>query len=306
LKKFKFFLPVFLLIFAYGWWRWVKGPVDSSDTTEKMFVIPAGQSTNAIASRLKQEALIKSPLVFKLLVDRKGYSGRLQAGDFRLNQAMDLEKIIDALTRGSQDYWITFPEGLRVEEYAERLAEKGGIDEQEFILAAKTYEGKLFPDTYLIPQTASAQNIVDLLTQTFAAKSPTQDQRMIIIASMIEREAKHAEDRGLVASVIYNRLEIGMALQIDATVQHILGKPGSWWPQNLTRENLQIESPYNTYKHPGLPPKPIANPSLASLQAALNPQETGYLYYLSDNNGINHYSTTLEEHNQNIELYLSP
>lgn len=279
-------------------------PVDRQNNSAQIFVVPAGQGTGAIANRLKQEGFIKSPLVFKLLVDRKGYDGRLQAGEFRLSQAMSLDKIIEALSHGSEDYWITFPEGLRVEEYAQKLAEKAAIDEAEFIVAAKTFEGKLFPDTYLIPQTASVENIVELLTQTFTAKSPTQDPKTIIIASLIEREAKHAEDRALVSSVIHNRLDIGMALQIDATVQYVLGKKGNWWPKDLTRENLEVESPYNTYKYAGLPPKPIANPSLASLQAALKPAQTDYLYYISDNSGINHYAVTLEEHNQNIEQYL--
>ncbi len=306
LKKFKFLLPIFLLVLTYGWWSWANWPVNLNDKTGQVFTIPLGQSTDAIGSRLKQEKLIKSPLAFKLLVDRKGYSGQLQAGDFKLSPSMNLGKIIETLTHGSLDYWITFPEGLRVEEYAERLAQKSGINEQEFIVAAKPYEGKLFPDTYLIPQTASAQNIVDLLTKTFTAKSPTQDQKIIIIASLIEREAKHSEDRELVSSVIHNRLKIGMPLQVDATVQYALGKKGNWWPQNLTHEDLQTESPYNTYRHPGLPPKPIANPSLASITAALNPKETDYLYYLSDANGVNHYAATLEEHNQNIAQYLSP
>jgi UPF0755 protein len=293
-----------MVLIAFGWWSWAKVPVDRQNNSAQIFVVPAGQGTGAIANRLKQEGFIKSPLVFKLLVDRKGYDGRLQAGEFRLSQAMSLDKIIEALSHGSEDYWITFPEGLRVEEYAQKLAEKAAIDEAEFIVAAKTFEGKLFPDTYLIPQTASVENIVELLTQTFTAKSPTQDPKTIIIASLIEREAKHAEDRALVSSVIHNRLDIGMALQIDATVQYVLGKKGNWWPKDLTRENLEVESPYNTYKYAGLPPKPIANPSLASLQAALKPAQTDYLYYISDNSGINHYAVTLEEHNQNIEQYL--
>jgi UPF0755 protein len=293
-----------MVVIAFGWWSWAKAPVDRKNNSAVIFVVPSGQATGAIANRLKQEGFIKSPLVFRLLVDRKGYGGRLQAGEFRLSQAMSLDKIIETLSHGSEDYWITFTEGLRVEEYAQKLAEKAAINEAEFIVAAKAHEGKLFPDTYLIPQTASAENIVELLTQTFTAKSPTQDPRTIIIASLIEREAKHAEDRALVSSVIHNRLDIGMALQVDATVQYVLGKKGNWWPKDLTREDLAVESPYNTYKYPGLPPKPIANPSLASLEAALKPAQTDYLYYLSDNNGINHYAATLEEHQQNIEQYL--
>ena len=305
LKKYKWLLPVLVLpVLIYGYWRWVNLPVDSKNQTEQVFVVPQGQATSVIAQRLAQEKLIKSALAFRVLVEQKGLSSKLQAGDFRLHPAMDLEKIVDNLTHGSLDFWITFPEGLRTEEYAERLAEKSEIDAKEFVLAAKPYEGRLFPDTYLIPNTAAAEDVVSLLTDTFVQKSPIQDKRILIIASLIEREAKHDDDRKLVSSVIHNRLNIGMSLQIDATVQYVLGKPDKWWPQDLTRENLQLDSPFNTYLNPGLPPAPIANPGLASLKAAMSPAETEYLYYVSDNGGYNHYATTLAEHQANIVKYL--
>lgn len=305
LKKFKWLLPVLILpALIYGYWRWANLPVDINNQTEQVFVVPQGQATAAIAQRLAREKLIKSALVFRLVVEQKGLSGKLQAGDFRLNRGMALASIIDNLTHGSLDFWITFPEGLRVEEYAERLAEKTAIDQAEFILAAKPFEGQLFPDTYLIPNTAAAEDIVSLLTNTFTKKSPTQERQRLIIASLIEREAKHNDDRKLVSSVIHNRLKIGMALQIDATVQYVLGKSGAWWPKNITFEDLRIKSPYNTYLNSDLPPAPIANPGLASLQAALDPAETDYLYYLSDSGGFNHYAVTLEEHQDNIAKYL--
>ncbi len=305
LKKFKWLLPVVVFpALIYGYWRWANLPVDTKNQAEQVFVVPQGQATRTITQRLVQEKLIKSALVFRLVVEQKGLTSKLQAGDFRLNQAMDLETIVDNLTHGSLDFWITFPEGLRVEEYAERLAEKSEIDRDEFVLAAKPYEGQLFPDTYLIPNTAAAEDVVSLLTNTFAKKSLTPDRRIMIIASLIEREAKHDDDRKLVSSVIGNRLKIDMALQIDATVQYVMGKSGGWWPKNITLEDLQIKSPYNTYLNPGLPPAPIANPGLASLQAAMDPAETNYLYYVSDSGGFNHYAVTLEEHQANIAKYL--
>lgn len=307
LKKFKLLLLLLPgLASVYGYWRWANLPVNPQNQSEQIFVVPQGQATAAIGKRLVQEKLIKSALVFRLLAEQKGLGGKLQAGDFRLNQAMDLATILANLTHGSVDFWITFPEGLRVEEYAERLAEKTPLDKTAFILAAKPDEGRLFPDTYLIPQTAGVTDMVNLLTKTFAQKSPVQEERIIIIASLVEREAKHAEDRRLVASVIYNRLKLGMALQLDATVQYVLGKPGSWWPKNLTREDLQVKSGFNTYLNAGLPPAPIANPGLASLQAALEPAETNYLYYVSDGSGYNHYAETLEEHHANIVEFLTP
>jgi len=306
LKKFSLLLLLLLVlpVATYGWYRWQLTPVNQKNAEETIFVVPQGQNATAIGKRLQQEGFIKSSLVFKLVLNRLGYESRLQAGSFRLSQSMDLNTIVESLTHGSLDFWITFREGLRVEEYAEILAEKSDIDAIEFILAAKPFEGQLFPDTYLIPQTASPQDVVDILVLTFERKSPTQDQDTIIIASLIEREARHVQDRLLVSSVLHNRLNLGMALQIDATVQYVIGEKDDWWPNNLTREQLAIKSPYNTYLNAGLPPQPIANPGSDSLEAALNPAETDYLYYLSDSAGFNHYATDLEGHNQNIVEFL--
>jgi len=305
-RLFLFGLAIFvgLAAFIFVFYRWAVSPVDSSNTTPQIFVVPQGQSASTISKRLKDSGFIKSRTVFKLMVDQKSLSSKLQAGDFRLSPSMNLETIIDSLIHASLDYWITFPEGLRVEEYADRLAEKSTLNTQDFILAAKPYEGRLFPDTYLIPQTASVQDILTLLITTFEKKSPTQDKDIIILASLIEREAKHQQDRPLVSSVLHNRLDIGMALQIDATVQYAIGNSKTWWKQDLTLKDIKTPSPYNTYIHPGLPPQPIANPGLASLKAALNPASTDYLYYVSDSGGYNHYASDLDGHNQNIEKYL--
>jgi len=308
LKKLFFLGFLSLIVFiagAYLFWQWAIKPVDPKNQTPQVFVVPQGQSARIIGKRLQTEGLIKNQLVFNLLVDQQSLSNQLQAGDFRLSPSMDLTTIIDSLTHGSLDYWITFPEGLRVEEYAERLAAKSDLDSQAFILAAKPFEGQLFPDTYLIPQTASAQDIIALLTETFTQKSPTQDKNLIILASLIEREAKHDQDRPLVSSVLHNRLKVGMALQVDATVQYLVGNPNNWWKKDLTKQDLTVNSPYNTYLHLGLPPQPIANPGLAALQAAVNPASTDYLYYVSDSSGYNHYASSLEEHNQNIGKYLN-
>ncbi len=300
-----FFSAIFIIVSGSLFWQWAIKAVDPKNNSQQIFVIPQGQATQAIARRLKQSGLIRNELVFKLSVDRQDLSNQLQAGDFRLSPAMEMKMIIESLTHGSLDYWITFPEGLRTEEYAEKLAAKSKINIQDFLVAAKPFEGQLFPDTYLIPESASAEDIVKLLTDTFALKSSTQDKRTIILASLIEREAKHESDRPLVSSVLANRLKINMALQIDATVQYALGKTGRWWPNDLTKEDLKINSPYNTYFQTGLPPKPICNPGLSSLEAALNPSKTDYLFYLSDPSGYNHYATTLKGHNANIAKYLT-
>jgi UPF0755 protein len=308
-------LLVILLALTYFWWQWAVSPVQPKNTQEQIFIVPQGQNAKTIGRRLLQQGFIKSQLAFQLLVDRKNYASRLQAGDFRLSPSMDLTTIIDSLTHGSLDYWITFPEGLRVEEYATLLSTKADIDPQQFILAAKPFAGRLFPDTYLIPQNASARDIINILTRNFdkkftplkkdLVKTGLSEQEIIILASLIEREAKHEQDRPLVSSVLHNRLKINMALQIDATVQYVVGRPGDWWPKHLSQADLQAPSPYNTYIHSGLPPAPIANPGLSSLQAAVNPATTNYLYYVSDSAGYNHYAESLAEHNLNITKYLN-
>jgi len=299
-----FFLAAVLMA-SYFLYRWAISPVDPQKQTSQIFVIPPGQPASTIGNRLQQQGFIKSAFAFQLLLNRYGVANQLQAGDFRLSPNQNLETIIKTLAYDTLDYWLTFPEGLRVEEYADKLTQKSEINPQDFILTAKPYEGQLFPDTYLIPYNASSEDIVNLLLDNFSQKSPTQDKRALIIASLIEREAMHAQDRALVSSVIHNRLKLGMALQIDATVQYILGKSTNWWPQKLSSKDMKTTSPYNTYLNPDLPPKPIANPGLASIKAALNPANTDYLYYVSDSAGYNHYAETLEGHRQNIDKYLN-
>lgn len=307
-------LFIILLTLVYFWWQWAVSPTQPSNTQEQIFIVPQGQNAKTIGRRLFQQGFIKSQLAFQLLVDRRNYANRLQAGDFKLSPSMDLAAILESLTHGSLDYWITFPEGLRVEEYAALLSAKANIDPQQFILTAKSFAGRLFPDTYLIPQNASATDIVNILTRNFdkkftplkkdLVKTDLSEQEIIILASLIEREAKHEQDRPLVSSVLHNRLKINMPLQIDATVQFALGRPDDWWPKDLSQTDLQTPSSYNTYINLGLPPAPIANPGLSSLQAAINPATTNYLYYVSDSAGYNHYAESLEEHNLNITKYL--
>jgi len=314
-KLLNFCLIVFIILLTTGYfsWQWVNKPVDSKDKTIKVFVVPQGQTANTIGKRLFQENLIKNELAFKILINFQNLDNQIKAGDFKLSPSMDLDTIINTLVHGIIDFWITFPEGWRTEQYAELLAEKSDINSQNFILAAKPYEGSLFPDTYLIPQNASAEDAVKILTDNFQKKftpikqnnkTNLSQKQIIIIASLIEREAKHEKDRFLISSVLHNRLNINMALQIDATVQYVLGKPNKWWSDDLSGKDMKIDSPYNTYKYPGFPPGPIANPGLASLKAAVNPSQTNYLYYVSDSSGYNHYAENLEEHQSNIKKYL--
>lgn len=307
---------VFLVFGFYLYFKEGSLPVNKNNKTTKIFVISKGESLTSIINRLSREGLIRNKLVFYLLVKKLGIEKKIQAGDFRLSPSMSAEEIAKNLTHGTLDLWVTIIEGLRKEEIAQIINQNFNIPEVEFIKFAK--EGYLFPDTYLIPKNADLEMILKIFESNFNQKinenirkeiknkGLTLDE-VLTIASLVEREAKYSEDRPLVASVIFNRLNSNMKLDIDATVQYALGyqiKEKTWWKRNLTKQDLEIVSPYNTYKVVGLPPTPIANPGLDSIKAVINAPKTDYYYYISDKSGRLHFAKTLEEHNENIRRYL--
>lgn len=317
MKRFFVSLGFFAIVVIgfFFWWNNGLKAVNPSSKSTKIFVIRQGENVREIAQDLKKDNLIKDPVVFFLLVKKMGIEGKIQAGDFRLSPSMTAEELAKNLTHGTLDIWVTIPEGKRSEEVAEALKEKlpssySNLWKNELI----KHEGYLFPDTYLIPKNTTIDQIASIMKGTFERKFSelpkssegfTKDQ-IVIIASLVEREAKFQEDRPLVASVILNRLRINMPLQIDATVQYALGyqeEEKTWWKKNLTKEDIKIDSSYNTYKNVGLPPSPIANPGLDVLKAVVSPSQTDYLYYLSDKSGRNHYAKTIEEHNENIKKF---
>jgi UPF0755 protein len=294
------------------WWTNGTGPVDAKNEKPQIFVVEKGAGVREIANSLKEEGLIKDPVVFFLLVKRAGADKEIQAGDFRLNPSMDAHEVLDNLRHGILDIWVTVPEGLRAAEINEILKKNLPSYDASWGNELEKHEGYLFPDTYLIPKDADINMVVTMFRnnfdkryETLNAGSLSQD-KIVRIASLIEREARKAEDRPLVASVIDNRLNIGMKLDIDATIQYALGYQQNekrWWKRSLTNEDKLLNSPYNTYRVTGLPPRPIANPGMASLRAAINPANTPYFYYITDKNGVNRYATDLEGHNANIEKY---
>lgn len=308
-----FGIILFLLISLSLWWYNSIQPVDRNNNTKITFTVEKGSGIREIANKLKKENLIKDSVIFFLVVKKQGIDGKIQAGDFRLSPSMNMLEIADSLTHGTLDTWITIPEGKRAEEIADILKKNIPNFDNSWRAELKNREGYLFPDTYLIPKNADMNLILSVMSKTFDNKfsevkitgSKTKDE-IVTIASMVEREAKHEVDRPLVASVITNRLRIGMKLDIDATIQYALGyqpREKTWWKKDLTIDDINLNSPYNTYKNPGLPPTPISNPGLSALQAAANPAKTNYLYYISDKKGINHYAATIEEHNANIVKY---
>jgi UPF0755 protein len=303
-----------LLVAAFVWWSYGTSAVNSKDKTAKIFVIKNGQGVRAIAKDLKDQGLIKDQVAFFLLTKQLGLDSKVQAGSFRLNPSMNSKEIANALTHGTMDIWITIPEGQRAGEIADVLEKNMPNYEASWEAKLEENEGYLFPDTYLFPQEATIDTIIKTMRDNFDAKYSQLDSgnsklskaEIVILASLIEREARHAEDRPMVASVIFNRLNEGMKLDIDATLQYILGYQKDqkrWWKEGLTNQNKQLNSPFNTYKVAGLPPGPISNPGIASLKAALNPSDTPYFYYITDANGTNRYAKTLEEHEANIEKY---
>src|SRR5258708_3939509 len=284
---------------SFLWWQNGTSAVDKNNKSQVTFVVGKGEGVREIANSLKKEGLIKDPTAFFLLV-RFGLNldNKIQAGDHRLSPSMNATETAKALTTASNDIWITVPEGQRAQEIADNLQKEIPSYQESWRIKLEANEGYLFPDTYLIPKTADINLILTLFKNNFKNKYSTittsKDQNEIVtVASLVEREAKHAEDRPLVASVIYNRLNMGMKLDIDATVQYVLGYQKDekrWWKKNLTLDDIKINSPYNTYRNAGLPPTPISNPGVASLQAAANPAKTNYLYYISDKSGVNHYA----------------
>lgn len=295
----------------FAWWQMSITPANSSDTTPKIFAVTAGEGIRDIANRLKSNNLIRNQVAFFIYVKATGLETKIQAGDFRLSPSMTLAQLADALTHGTTDVWITIPEGWRSEEIREFLEKQPmPYGNREITMELQDWqkkEGKFFPDTYLVPKSETIIMFLDLMFENFSKKVtfPVTDKQLIV-ASLVEREAKTEEDRPLVASVIYNRLEAGMALDIDATVQYALGqqKNGDWWKKDLTQDDLKVKSPYNTYQNVGLPPVPICNPGLSAINAAISPAQTNYLFYLHDSQGNAHFAKTLQEHNANVAKYL--
>ncbi|MCR4324592.1 MAG: endolytic transglycosylase MltG [Candidatus Curtissbacteria bacterium] len=297
----------------------------STSAEQVPFRITPGQPVTQIAANLKEENLVRNAFTFRLLVAQMGITKSIQAGDFIFTRNMSAKEIAQSLTHGAIDLWITIPEGLREEEIAELIESKlkdpdststYQFDKEQFTEFAD--EGYMFPDTYLIAKDANSREVADRLRRTFdekvgedllekGAENNLTLEEVVTLASLIEREAKTNEERATISGILINRLNAGIALQVDATVQYAKGYDsanGKWWPQITVDDYQSVRSVYNTYRNPGLPPAPISNPGIESIRAAANPQETDYLYYLHDADGKIHYAETVDQHNQNIQNYL--
>lgn len=313
------FVALVVPVVFFLWYQMNIRAVDPAKTQEVVFVVPKFQPARVVFQRLKDAGLVQSALATRLYLAFSHQDSTIQAGSFKISPAMSVQGIIEELRHGTLDTWVTIPEGWRSEQIVEELVGQGLLRDipletlyQEFMV----HEGYLFPDTYLFALDSNSSQIIEVFTETFNQRMTTlaehKNQRSItrgdlVLASLIEREAKHNEDRPLIASVLTNRLQIGMPLQVDATLQYARAsaqKPNhEWWPI-VTPSDKSILSAFNTYLYGGLPPTPIANPGIASIRAALSPAKTEYLYYLSDQHGVTHYAKTFQEHQQNIHKYL--
>ncbi|MBI2315359.1 endolytic transglycosylase MltG [Candidatus Daviesbacteria bacterium] len=308
------FITIIIFI-AKGWWESQLAPV-SSDKSTKIVVVEKGQSFTKLSQDLEKEKLIKSSWAFNLYAKQTNMSTKIQTGTFRLSPSMSADQILKVLSSQPLDNWVTLLEGWRIEEMASVLSSKFKIQSSKFIKLAA--EGYMFPDTYLFPQDVTEEQIVKKLGDNFDTKFSDDlkakikalsltEKEGVILASIVEREARSDKVRTMVASILLRRFKIRMGLNADATVQYALGyqpQEKSWWKRRLTFDDLKVSSPYNTYIHAGLPPAPIANPSLSSLQAVADADpSTPYLYYFHDSRGNSYYAKSLEEHNQNVARY---
>jgi UPF0755 protein len=282
--------------------------------TDQLISVPEGESVQAIGNDLQAQGVIRSPLTFRILMIVFGHERGARAGDYLFKEPPSVFTVARAISTGAfglQPLRIRIPEGATTQQMAVIFAgELQRFNAKNFLEEAQPMEGHLFPDTYFFLQNANEQSVIQAMHGNFNdhmatiqsdfASSTRSMNDIIIMASILEREAFNAEDRRMIAGVLWNRIDRHMALQVDATFLYTLGK-GTF---QLTKKDLSTDSPYNTYMNKGLPPTPIGSPSMDSIIAALHPINNSYLYYLADRNGVTYYSKTYEEHLQKKLEYL--
>jgi UPF0755 protein len=301
-------------------------PLDVNGT-EQLFTIESGESVNLVANHLELVGLVRDAEALRAYLIYSGLDTSIQAGDYQLSAAMSAIDIAHELQDATPEEvtFIILP-GWRMEEIAASLPTSGLTitpeafltaaqtppDEFDFLSGADSVEGFLYPDSYILPRETSAEELVNELVRNFALRLSRDLQfgfeqqgltvyQAVTIASIVQREAVQKEESALIASVYLNRLKIGMKLDADPTVQYALGydfAKGTWWTNPLSANDLQFDSPYNTYIYKGYPPSPISNPDLTALQAVAFPAGTTYYYFRAkcDGSGFHEFAETFEEH----------
>lgn len=290
------------------------------------FIVGISDSASEVSGKLKTEGFIKNlwgyNIAYRLKGGRFTAAGEIQPGAYKISKSMSVWELTDVLKQGPYMEWVVIPEGLRKEEIAAILASALGWSNEDKEKWVSTYtamdfdyvEGVYFPDTYLIPVDEPPLEVANRLRAKFnekfapyakeALRENIKWDTLLKVASIVQREAASKDDMPLIAGILWNRLQKNMRLEADATLQYARGDTGNGWWSPVSAADKQIDSPYNTYKHTGLPPHPISNPGLDAINAVLHSEETKCLYYLHDSSKITHCAETYEEHQANIERYL--
>jgi UPF0755 protein len=310
----------------FGWLHETRGTKIAADAPAVTLVVPAGASADAIGQQLQALGLVRHSIVFRLLARSRGVAEQLKAGEYALAGPLSLEGVLDLLARGDVvRREVTVPEGRSLDEIAGIVGAQG-ISVADFLAAAHDpgpirdldpeavdLEGYLFPDTYRVASTPEAARVLarrmaqrfrEVITPELGriAEEGFTVRQVVTLASVIELETARAEERPRIAAVFLNRLQKRMPLQTDPTIIYALRKAGRW-DGNIRKRDLDIDSPYNSYHHPGLPPSPIGSPGRESIRAVLVPAETKDLYFVSRNDGTHQFSRTLAEHNRAVNRY---
>lgn len=295
------------------------GPTDTFSTREQFLVSP-DETVWQVAQGLKEKGFIRSSIAFQLALIGKVSDRGIRPGGYEISKSMDTWTIAQTLGLPPYLTFITLPQGARKEQVADILADAlfwSDAQKQEWLtvdtdIPGTPEDGVYYPDTYLIPSDQPPAQVAARLrgrfTDVFAPYIKEAEQKglnwdkVLTLASIVEREASKT-DRPLVAGILWNRLDDGMKLQADATLQYAKGKEGNWWPTPHSADKF-VDSPFNTYKHTGLPPHPIATPSPESVAAVLNPDKTNCIFYLHDANHLIHCSVTYAGQQHNVAKYL--
>ncbi|MFO0718898.1 MAG: endolytic transglycosylase MltG [Candidatus Paceibacterota bacterium] len=284
-----------------------------SFSSQSVFIIEKGTSISVVAKDLAEKNIIRSPLFFKIMVVLIGRGNGVKAGDYFFTKPQNIYEVASRLIKaeyGFEPVKVTIPEGSNIFQISSIL-EKKLINFDSSIFLSKAKEGYVFPDTYSLLPNMNAEEVLAVMEKNFFDKTKDLKEEIknsgktldeiITMASILEEEARVTETREILSGILWKRIEMGMPLQVDVTFQYVNGKN----TYQLSKDDLDIDSPYNTYKYAGLPPTPISNPGLDSIKSALNPKETPYLYFLSDRNGVMYYGKNFEEHKRNRALYLN-
>ncbi len=331
------FVMIVVPVLALGYYNVaISRPAQSFKETT--FQIEEGESVSSVSKRLGQLEIVNSEFLFKFYLIVNKLQSKIQAGTYTIPAGTSVESLAKIFQLGTNDVKITYLEGWRLEEFSRHSAKYlNNFDYVTFNKIAKPYEGMLFPDTYYFNVDTKEQDVLDKLLETFERKTAKifasnefknlnlTKNEVLIFASIVEREVRDEKDRRLVAGILLNRYRNGEMLGADATVQYTMALRNfcknqeniedcpsksqvaqiDWWPYQITKDDLLLDDPYNTRLKVGLPPKPIANPSVSSIEAVITYIPTTYNYYLTAENGITYYANTLEEHNLNISKYLN-